>query len=86
MTTYLIWLTALLGGSLASVTILVVVLGYHTLTRWTRILCEKQGIPAISMESKSELPTVKTVEKQRPRISVPVPGMAMFKPKFDKPQ
>lgn len=73
------WLTFLLAVSLASVTVLSVVLLYLLQRQWMRIFSLKQGIPIESTEVKREVMDLSAKVDHRKRVSIPVPGADMFR-------
>jgi hypothetical protein len=85
MTTLALSLMLLVAVILALITLTALYLTYQLQIRLMRISSERLGIPAINMEDRQPT-TPKPPEKPRMKISVPIPGMQMFKPKTDKPQ
>jgi hypothetical protein len=79
--TFLNWLLVLLVVCLSSVTVLLIVLNHLERTRWMRISCERQGIPATSMEANRQITKelVQPAQDKRPRMSIPVPGADLFR-------
>jgi hypothetical protein len=78
-TQLLIWLTLLLGASLAAVAIALVLEMSRLQRSWMKILCEKQGLPATIMEKIEMKPPPAPKKDERVRISVPIPGAQLFR-------
>ena len=80
MTTWMILLMVLAVVSLALVAGTALVLTYQLQIRLMRISSERLGIPARSMEPEKPPTVIVPKIDNRPRMHVPIPGGAMFKP------
>lgn len=69
------WPLVLVGLPLAGVVAWQAWLQHQLILKWTRILCEKQGIPSITMEpERPAAPTVPAPDTRK-RVVVRIPGI-----------